>query len=224
MAQPSTFTLSPQREALAIRFLQEGVIKFGAPSLRVVGTSEDVAPVRVNLHTPRDPKPGPLRPDLLWEIGRLMHEDLNIRIPFTYVVGDPTAGESIASAFITQRRIPKRFLFHVEKQERGERWIRRLPPEQRTLRAGPVLLLDDVLTRGNGKLATKQLLQSYGFSVPIVAVVISRDQGGSSLLLQSGVSVVFSLFDLWTLTQFYRSKDLITEQNIRETDAYLHDH
>ncbi|MFA5129629.1 MAG: hypothetical protein WC477_01770 [Patescibacteria group bacterium] len=214
---------SLEKRELALRLFHEGAIKFGISPLRLVHEAKDVSPIHLNLHTKNDPKPGPLSKRSIELMGRLLHEAYTMQMPFDYIIGDPYAGDPIAASFARAGNFPTHKVLWINKRLQGDAWLKEWPIENIRRRPGPTVLIDDILTKAVNKLTTIRLLHRYGFHVPVVAVVIDREQNGGHILLNAGLSVevVLSLFCLPDLLFFYRMEGLITTNTYAEVCACL---
>ena len=110
----------------------------------------------------------------------------------------------------------------------GSRRISSASPPPRTpedLKQDPmhVLLLDDVITRGETKFEAVDALRAQGWSVKDLLVIVDREQGGApQLLVERGVDT-HALYRVSDLIKFYAERSLIAPEMYDRVITYLHE-
>lgn len=217
--------LTDSQQALATMLFQIGAVEFGAFRLKrhELHPEEPLSPIYFNLRTRANPKPGPLIPEHLVMIGQelralVMHEDLL----FDGVGGIPFAGTPIAialSVLLPPNRLTGRSpsLAQFTKETRGEhRKIAKLNPGEWV--PGDVLLLvDDLISAGDTKRETIDVISAAGCIVKDLIVLIDR---GLEEMHRLDVAV-HAVFTLSELLQFYEETGCITTDKAQEVRAYL---
>ena len=83
-----------------------------------------------------------------------------------------------------------------------------------------VLLVDDLVTKADSKIAAAKVLEAEGLVVEHVIVLVDREQGGKEQLEKSGYKL-HSIFKLSELLDFYHKKGKMTQETYDEIKAYL---
>jgi len=83
-----------------------------------------------------------------------------------------------------------------------------------------VLVIDDLITLADSKLATIKILEDNGLRVSDVLVLIDREQGGVEALKKHGISC-HSAFKLRSLLDFYLEERKISPEQYQKTVKYL---
>lgn len=181
-----------------------------------------LSPFYLNLRTPRNPKPGPLAPDIVNMLGmRLFHEAQRLELRYDHVAGIPHAGDPFAEAFTSCAPADLRLnRLQLRKQERdGRRIVSGIleggfAPNER------VLLIDDLITEADSKLEAIRALQNADLVVHDILVVLDRGQGGAARLAHGGIRV-HSLFIIADLLGFYQRRGLLAPDVYCDIRAYL---
>lgn len=156
-----------------------------------------LSPIYLNLRTPENPKPGPLTPELVVTIGRMLWLEAKARkIQFDAICGLPNAGTPLAKAFAQAAYddgllVPNVILGKTEVD--SKRKIEGLVDTDGALRGDVVLVIDDLITRGNSKFEGIDALRNEGLKVQDVLVLVDREQGGKADLEERGIR-------LWRIT------------------------
>jgi orotate phosphoribosyltransferase len=96
------------------------------------------------------------------------------------------------------------------------------PIEGRFQPGEKILVLDDIITRGDSKLETIAPLEEAGLKVEDILVVIDREQGGAEVLAENGYRL-HSILAMREMLDILARREAITpEQHIRVVD-YLGD-
>lgn len=228
--------LTTVQGTLAAALLQVGAIKFGEFRLKLHETNPDapLSPIYIDLRTADNPKPGPLTPAIVTEIGRQLYLLAAVsELSFDRVAGVPNAGDPLAKAvseapaFVLdkelhvrlRRRIPVPLL-KLEKHETTEG--RRVQGEIQGV-CNPrdrVLLVDDLITAAHSKLEAIQLLEDRELVVHDVLVVLDREQGGAEQLAARGHRL-HTILKLSKLLLWYKEQGLIPVAKYDETMVYV---
>lgn len=152
-----------------------------------------LSPFYLNLRTPDNPKPGPLTPDILDDIGRLMLDRADEEmLDYRCIAGVPNAGDPFADAFQRAARDDQRpvQVLRMGKATAGDK--RRITgvksgafvPGER------VLVIDDLITKADSKLKAIKTLEQDGLVIEAVMVLIDREQGGGQELVNVGYKFI----------------------------------
>jgi len=212
--------------SVADQLFEVGAIKFGAFPLKLHETQPDapLSPIYLNLRTPDNPKPGPLTPELVEEIADLLYGLVHITpdLKFSYFAGLPRAGDPLADA-LGKRLAPWHGVtqLHLVKDESGgARRIAGLLDGGWDL-PGEVLLVDDLITQADSKLEAVSVLESVGFEVRDLIVLVDREQGGSEWLLEEEGIRTIAVFTLSQLLAHYVQTGKIDQAKADEVAAYV---
>ena len=85
-----------------------------------------------------------------------------------------------------------------------------------------ILVVDDLITRGDSKLEAIAPLKEAGLRVEDVLVVIDRQQGGAEILAQNGCRL-YSLLTLCEMLDILARREAITPQQHAEVLDYLNE-
>lgn len=181
-----------------------------------------LSPFYLNLRTSDNPKPGPLTPTLVRQCAQEMfHLAQALNLGYDAVVGLPNAGDPFAEAFAKialESGCPTK-LFQMKKEgTKDKRAITELVSNNHAP-GDHVLIIDDLCTKADTKLEGIEVLEKKGLEVVDVLVLLDRQQGGASELAARGYRL-FAVFCLADLLQFYRSHQLIDEEEYTECLAY----
>lgn len=135
------------------------------------------------------------------------------------VVGVPNTGKPLAEGFASiwsQDNTPR--LLEMRKEGEGEGMIVRelLGGSDPSL---PIVMVDDVITKGGSKLETLAILEDLGYKVPYCVVVVDREQGGREELAEHGVELVAATTFSKVLAGC-REMGLITQTMFARSAAY----
>ncbi len=197
------------QSSLPARLFDAGAVKIdtkGGFKLKIHETQPQapLSPIYLNLRTPDNPKPGPLTPQLVGEIGAALWCLARRQyLPFDGVAGLPNAGTPLAYAFAVAAKrcgmeIPLLVLGKETSAEKraiaGIKSDGGLPPV-RGRDTTTVLVVDDLITAGGSKDEGIGVLTKAGYRVRDVVVLVDREQGGADYLRKRG----FGLHAAFTL-------------------------
>lgn len=215
-------------ERLALRIFDEKAVEFEPRPLKhhEKNPNAPLSPIFFNLRTKDNPgKKGPLNPDLVSNIGRVLYSViLETNIPFHYVAGIPWAGEPFAEAVHYTNRLfsGKAELIKMVKEEKedGSRKIVGIVDGYKVVSGYKALLIDDLITKADSKFEAIKVLESAGLKVKDILVVIDREQGGADELKKAGYTL-HSIFKISDLLKFYLNKKKINQEKFDEVMGYL---
>lgn len=216
-------------ERLALRIFDEKAVEFEPRPLKhhEKDPNAPLSPIFFNLRTENNPgKKGPLSPDLVNNIGRVLYSVIiRTRIPFQYVAGIPWAGEPLAeSVYFTNRLFSgkaERIRLVKEEKEDGSRKITGIVDGYKVVSGYKALLIDDLITKAYSKLEAIQVLEEAGLRVKDILVVIDREQGGADELKKAGYAL-HSIFKISDLLKFYLIRCKITRGKYDEVMEYIY--
>jgi len=191
--------------SLPIRLFETGCIQFGAFTLKSGLTS----PIYVDLRLLVS------HPSLLREGARAM-ADVARTLTFDRLAAIPYAGLPIGVALALEMDRPLIYPRHEVKAHGTRRAI-----EGAFTPGETVLLVDDLITRGDSKLEAIAPLEAAGLAVRDVLVLIDRQQGGQEDLAGRGYHL-HAVLPLRLLLDALASSGHITPAQHAETLAYLH--
>lgn len=179
-----------------------------------------LSPIYLNLRTPDNPKPGPLTPEAIAIMSKVLHEIAQEQnLEYDHIAGVPRAGDPLAEAFHTASG-KKGSLLKMTKIERGEK--RRISGiingDYET--GDTVLLIDDLITKAGSKLEAIKALEEDGLRVIGILLLVDREQGGADQLRDMGYDV-HTAFTLSQLLEFYLKAAKITQDHFDEIKEYL---
>ena len=183
MNNPTHDTRNVLATRLALNLFDRGCIQFGAFTLKS-GLS---SPIYVDLRLLVS------HPSLLEEVAHAMSEMIN-RVPLVYdrIAAIPYAGLPIGTALALATGSP---LIYPRREAKAYGTRRAI---EGTFQPGEtVLLVDDLITRGDSKLEAVAPLQEAGLTVKDVLVLIDREQGGADDLARYG----YRLYAVLRLTE-----------------------
>ncbi len=206
-AMPATTPAAPQDQALtqlALHLFDAGCVQFGTFTLKSGLTS----PIYIDLRLLAS------HPSLLQEVARSMAA-LARDLTFDRIAAVPYAGLPIGTALALELDRPLIY----PRREVKEHGTRR--PIEGTFAPGEtVLLVDDLITRGDSKLEAIGPLQEAGLVVRDVLVLIDREQGGAEDLARHGVRL-HAVLPLTRMLSILRDAGRISEEKYREVVEYL---
>jgi len=221
--------MNKAQERLAERLYEEEVIKFGNFKLKLHGKNPEapLSPIFFNLRTEDNPgKKGPLSPDLVSNIGRILYSlTVGLQTQYQYVAGIPWAGDPFAEVVYHANRLfgGKAELLKLIKEEKegGSRKIVGLADGGKIIWGSSALLIDDLITKADSKFEAIKVLEDAGLKVENIIVVIDREQGGADELKKAGYELI-SVFKISDLLRFYLNKGIITRQKHDEVMEYIY--
>jgi orotate phosphoribosyltransferase len=211
---------------LPVRLYDDGVVKIDTEvgfRLKHHDTHPDdpLSPIYLNLRTPDNPKPGPMTPDLVSEIGLTLWLHAKAQgLEFDAVCGLPNAGIPLADAFVKAlyaygQLVPNVVLGKTETA--GNRKIEGVLDSSGAITGDTVLVIDDLITHGDSKFEGIEELRKAGFKVTDVLVLVDREQGGRDDLLKHGIR----LWSLTTLRKIVNGLFTAGKISARERDTVL---
>jgi uridine monophosphate synthetase len=203
-------SMRAQDEALALEFLEVGAIRFGSFRLKLheKNPQAPLSPIYVDLRVLRS---------FPATVGRAVkaYAGLATGLEFDFVADVPTAATPLVAVFSHESGVP----MVSPRLDRKTHGLFNLVDG--SYRKGQVtLLIDDIITLADSKLATIAVLEEAGLVVQDVLVLVDREQGGIRALSERGYSCR-SVFTLRCLISLYASKGRITREAYEETLDYL---
>lgn len=192
-----------EKKQMAEILFDIGAIKFGAFKLKLheKNPQAPLSPIYLNFRTPDNPKPGPLKDEIISMIGiflRNLSELLDLK--YHHVAGIPRAGDPIAESFfkIASAKYPFLTILKLVKEEsESGRQIVGIA-EGKYCQGQIVLLIDDLITQADSKLEAIKTVEENELVVEDILVLVDREQGGIQQLKDLGYNVraVFTLSEL----------------------------
>ncbi len=223
--------MNPKFEQLAIQLHKVGAFKDRRQSpegkgfrLKLHETRPDapLSPFYLNLRTDDNPKPGPLTPEILEEIGTRFYElVVECLLDYSCVAGVPNAGNPLADALFwatPQNRLVRRLKLGKEDTAAGRRVV---GISRGLFRNGDVaLVVDDLITGADSKFEAIGVLEKAGLHVRDVLVIVDREQGGKFQLAERDYAL-HCLFTITELLDFYRRIGRLDQSMYEEIGQYL---
>jgi orotate phosphoribosyltransferase len=186
-----------------------------------------LSPVFLNIRTPDNPKPGPVTPQLLAQMGNLLYQHTKVQgLKFNAIAGLPNAGDPIAAAVVAAARkegltIP---LIRLKKEMRsnGTRRVVGVEDTAGVSISSVILVVDDLITEGHTKDEGINALLRHGYIVRDVLVVVDREQGGSKYLRRKDIALRY-LLTLRKMVEILRKEKKISTAEAQTVLRYLKD-
>jgi len=189
---------------LSTHLFDAGCIQFGTFTLKSGLTSPIYIDLRLLVSDPQ----------LLRKVAQAM-ADVAREIPFDRIAAIPYAGLPIGTALALEMERPLIYPRQEVKQHGTRRLI------EGAFSAGEtVLLVDDLITRGDSKLEAIAPLEEAGLKVRDVLVLIDREQGGADDLARRGYCL-HAILRLTEILDTLRGSGRITPAQHSEVMAYL---
>lgn len=135
-----------------------------------------------------------------------------------FVTGIPNAAIPYAQEFSKATKIP--YAAILEKDDQPGR-PRILPAKNAPPGGGKTLLLvDDVITKGESKFRAFQVAEGLGYKVIGLMVLVDRGEGGKEVIEQAGYQF-YAPFTLKDLFDYYLKKRSITKKQYDEVIDYI---
>lgn len=179
-----------------------------------------LSPVYFNLRTPKNPKAGPLTPEIVEKVAKCMvYIKAVYKLPCDAVVGVPNAGDPFAEAFADITGIGRLELTKFQQGDKrsigGVKGLSKAPQSVRK-----VILVDDLLTKADSKIEAVHSLRKDGFEVSDLIVLVDREQGGVEALAKHDITV-HSVFTAGELLDAYVASRKLTPYMRAKISAYL---
>jgi uridine monophosphate synthetase len=194
----------PNKVNLALALHDLGAIQFGDFMLESGVQSPIYVDLRLFVSSP----------EALSLAARAYGELLN-DLAFDRLAAIPYAGLPLGTAVALQTRTP---LIYPRKE--AKTYGTRRSIEGRYHPGECVVVLDDLISSGNSKLAAIKPLQAAGLEVSEVVVLIDRQSGGSEELATHGITV-HSVFKLRDLLDILMQHERITREQRSAVEAFL---
>lgn len=130
-------------------------------------------------------------------------------------VGVPKAGLDLAKAYSEKSGITAEDLLAKEESEAG----RKIIEGEKIMKTGlKVRLIDDLVTEAHTKIEAVRALESMGYTVTDIFVLVDREQGGREQLEKEGITLK-AVFTITQLNDYYlRAGQITKEQHTRVKD------
>lgn len=184
-----------------------GAIQFAPMRHRLQAIQSDAffSPIFFNLHTPENPKPGPITEFLCKSIGFAFWQIVVVdRIKMSGVCGIPIAGEPFAVGMEHLSTHGTVLLWLSKKSLNGQRDVSDLRFMGNLQPGAQVVLVDDVMIQADTKIKAIEILRAYGFHVQDLFVVVDREQRGTQRIREYGINV-HTLFTVRELIDHYHA-------------------
>lgn len=168
---------SAWREELVTSLFELGVVRFGEFTLK----SGEISPVYLDLRLLID------KPVVLKQVAAAMHAR-SAGLAFDRFAAIPLAGMPIGVALSLQAGVPLVYPRMQAKQHGTGRIV------EGSFQTGEVVLVvDDVISRGDSKLEALEQLWSAGLVVKDMLVIVDRQMGGVEMMRKHGCTVHYLL-------------------------------
>jgi uridine monophosphate synthetase len=177
-----------------------------------------LSPFYLNLRTKENPKPGPLTPKLVTDVGRLMwYTARRKELTYSHIAGVPRAGDPLAKSVAD---FSKRVQIRLNKEEGGGRRTVGTVIKSKFDPDDVVLLVDDLITKADSKLEAIAVLKAAGLQIIDIIVIVDWEQGGAAQLNERGYAL-HALFTITELLELYVAEGRMTEAERADIVAYL---
>lgn len=197
-------TSDPNKVSLALALHDLDAVQFGDFTLE----SGVQSPIYVDLRLLVS------NPEAL-SLGARAYSALLNELAFDRLAAIPYAGLPLGTAVAIQTRTP---LIYPRKEVKE--YGSRKSIEGRYNPGETVVVLDDLISSGNSKLAAIKPLQAAGLEINDVVVMIDREGGGREELEAMGISV-HSVFKLRDLLDILMQHERITREQRNQVEAFL---
>lgn len=191
-------------ESLILDLHELGAVQFGAFTLK----SGEVSPVYMDLRLLVS------RPNILRRVAHTLQAQASL-LSFDRLAGIPLAGLPLGVALSMAMERP---LIYPRMQAKQHGTGRQIEGEFEP--GETVLLIDDVLSRGDSKLEAIAVLEDAGLKAPNLLVVVDREMGGVQDLADKGYQA-HSALTMHIILDALRSNGRITQQQHAEVLGWL---
>ena len=181
-----------------------------------------LSPFYINLRTPKN-KGGSLQPS---HVETIAHELINAaaksHLKYDAVAGIPKAGTPFAKA-IARLSNGNGTPYICLTKRTGRTRTMRVDVSQLSAQAkaaNRVLLVDDLITQSDAKIAAIHALARAEFNVAGVAVYLDREQGGVRHLVNMGIPVV-RVLTISRMLAFYEREGILSSADLAAIRGYL---
>lgn len=209
-------------ENLVLRLFEIGAIEFGKFKLKhhEKYPNAPLAPLKINLRTPDHPtNPGKLTPEIVNEIASLFFKIIPQDVSFDYLAGIPRTGEPFAEALARTSGKP---LIRLEKIKTSDkRKIGGIITKGEEIGSGAsILLIDDVITRGESKKEAIKSLEKDGLKIAAIIFLVDREEGGTEIFTRLGYRTIsaFTVTEILTIGLEHKK---ITKAEFQRCKEYL---
>lgn len=211
---------------VALSLYRDGAIKFGAFKLKshklYPGAPDSPIFFSIRLKGSSQEHEGTVTLETFDKIGQLITDSFDKVIGFehSFIAGIPSAAEPIVDAIM--KHLPddatvKRL--YLEKVGTGEERRIALKNSENYPRGKSVVLIDDLITKADTKIEAAGALRSCLMFVGLCIVIIDREQGGPEEAEANGL-VVYSIYKMDDILDFYYNRGLITAKQVVEVKTY----
>ncbi|MBN1311315.1 MAG: orotate phosphoribosyltransferase [Anaerolineae bacterium] len=191
-------------ESLILDLHDLGAVQLGEFTLK----SGEISPIYLDLRLLVS------RPKTLRRVAQVLQGAAS-PLKFDRLAAIPLAGLPIGVALSMAMDCP---LIYPRMQAKGHGTGRQIEGEYKA--GETVLLVDDVISRGDSKLEAIAELEAAGLKVPTLLMVVDREMGGVQDLADKGYQVHCAL-TMHTILDTLRSKERITEMQREDVLAWL---
>lgn len=185
-------------ESLIVELYELGAVQFGEFTLK----SGEVSPVYMDLRLLVS------RPNILRRVAHTLQAQASL-LGFDRLAGIPLAGLPLGVALSMAMDRP---LIYPRMQTKQHGTGRQIEGEFKP--GETVLLIDDVLSRGDSKLEAIAVLEDAGLKVPNLLVVVDREMGGVQDLADKGYQVHSALTMHSILDTLYSKRRISKKQHM----------
>ena len=193
-----------ERNDLALALYSIGVIKFGAYKLKAGNIAPFFLDLRILVSHPR------ILRDASWEMAHLLST-----LTFDRLAVIPYAAMPIGTALALEMERP---MIYPRREKRDYGAERAVEGEYKP--GETVVLIDDLIISGEGKIAAIETLHAAKLNVRDVVVLIDPEQGGAQVLAQQG----YHLHSVFTVSEWMRilhEGDHVSESQYQEVHTFL---
>jgi orotate phosphoribosyltransferase len=204
---------SESKITLADVLIKMGAVKFGSFRLKLHDKFPDapLSPIYIDLRLLRS------FPDAM-KSSVSVYQELAAGLQFDLLADIPTAATPITAVLSYITRIPM-ISPRMGQKDHGTT----LPIDGKYEKRQVVLVVDDLITKADSKLAGISVLEDNGLVVRDLVVLIDREQGGVEALHEKGYAC-HCAFRLTDLLSYYSQNGMISSDDYLRTLKYLESH